>query len=391
MPSSAYSRSVQTPSLLLRDPANIYRFPQMGTSLQSALFSLSAGSFSTSGAGVRVELGSFQALHYLTHNGVALDGLSARRVPRYRIGWSRETRTSRVGLAISWLATAEKLLSDRRSIGEYQSSRARTSGFEFTQQVRLSVGLGGGGETFSWDVVVDFTRPFHEMNWEERETFATLTQLRDDRWERTRTYGGTFRPGGTVRFESAGAGRSLIAFGSYRDLTQVLEIRDLRRETIDGAIDVDSTTTVSEEVYGHEWEAGVRWTTGDARRASIHVSYGENRGTWGFRGLDSFGPSNYQERERIRTARIGVALDTDLPWRLRLRSGFSASHTRTRFEARRQSELFHEGVLRKREETAQGFAWGLTRTFGPVDLLTTVSHQLSLAEPFLVLDAIIRF
>jgi hypothetical protein len=394
IPTTAHSLSVQTPSVLIDDEANVFRFPQLAVTRPATLSSFGSTGEESWGSGVQGNLES-HSLSYIFQRAVPSEVAVDTEYPLFQTAWAGRLADFRAGVAYAWGTLGEKDKAESMLHAPSDDTLRRRSTFQTIDYRQLSAGVGWEGPAVSLDIVVDWQREDLVYDFvvlgSDTENGVVRTELREFH---LRAKGG-YRLGGAIRARlQLGSGAFLQTFGSYQETSHDFSATSRFERSVGPSIVVDEELfRIRDRDHGQRWSAGALGG-GELGRArwTAHAFYVNRRQPWVY---DSFSDDWHRARLKLDEGQLGVAFELPFPWRMTLRTGtalgFLVTRTRSeRFSSRDEGAVREIARLSVEESLRDNFAWGLSRSFGSVDIAGSVRTTLNLSRLFLALDIHMR-
>jgi hypothetical protein len=369
VPPSAYSQSVLAPVELLDDDNLVFLFPQHGAALGSQI-QMTSELFIRPAVGATGRFGG-QAAMLLASDHVPVFDISST-MTLAQAAWAAGGPRWRAGLAVR--GSRERSSADRSTTEGDEVTRVQTSE-SVVRYSEAALGWSWRGERAFLDVVGEIFR-------EDAEASAFDSSSSD-----TSSFAAETRPKvrgrGAVRFSVPVSSRTeLRGWGSYRQLSNSLEIVQLVGTIPD---------TARADQYGHQWSVALAVAhAGDAGLTRAYARYANLRSPEV--PSETFGDASLVRRKSD-LVEGGFSLEQPIWWELRFLAGFrSAFFLEETLRTRVFS--FNDQVEREsdtNETLSQSFSWGLQRTIRMFDLTASLRTDLAISDPFVTLDARIRF
>lgn len=385
-PPTAYSTAVRTPSILIDDPVNFYRFPHLARGSGGELSSFGAGGNGSAGSGVRLDLGR-HGLHYAFVRSEPSRIRYRLSAPTFQVGWASRVGALRVGAAVSWSTEGEKTRDLIARPEPFGTDSFERSTFETADHRGLTLGLGWGDTGASIDVAVTGRK--------EELTVTTETHRQD--------FGGSLfqsdellelRAEGDLRWQAVTRVRvpitrktALRFHAAFEEQGHSIEVSSYLRRVSGSSITAERNDVYAEP-YGQVWSVGARISheTGRAVLAG-HVEVEDARPAWAYEGL---GSTWDRVRTRSRTLGAGFSFEAPFVWRMRFLSGVRArvfTSRREMFEQRWFEDFARFVSWSDDEGMLFDFAWGVQRSFGSLHFTAMLSPTLPAGDPIALLDA----
>jgi hypothetical protein len=397
-PRTALSHSVQAAVEVIADPANAFRFPQLAARESPSVATYAATS-TRADAAVVARFEGHRLFHRFRHFPDASLSRSAWRPfgreshARHQTGWAARFRGARVGLAYAWSTVGGRDRLERPGFGP-TAERVVTE-FETVDVREGSLGFGWG-EDASVDLVLDVVWDRLKYKYTRRESYDTAQVAFFDSTDLLARL--DHRLGGAARVVlPVGARGGLTLHGSFQDATLVFERNQLSYTISQGQTTYRGRLQEERAEHGVEWSVAGRVETAQGHLPTWGLTgrFSSQRGPWRSAGFPYLVERVWSRAE---TSEVGISHARPGPFGTELRSGFSVRRTRsetTLEDASVLEELFSPvGTTRERDDrtrVSSTFAWGLRRTMGTIDFVSSLSTNLDPLSLFALVDATISF
>ncbi|MGQ0721109.1 MAG: hypothetical protein ACT4PE_05980 [Candidatus Eiseniibacteriota bacterium] len=370
VPETARTQSLLVAGEFLEAADLVYQYPQLAGGVPSQLFASTRGSFFEAAPVIKAIGRSDAAALFLLSQ------------PFSGVGVAADSHLLQLGFASHWgalrLGAAVRGSTDRWETG-YGTDYTDPMDIDYEELRELAesyaegaLGVGVGNEATFADLVVESYRETFEVGALSRDSGDTL-ETRIDAVPRIR-----FR--GALRCGFPGPeGTQVRVIGDFQSRSTKFELVEVR-----GLISSPTTLVKS---YGHRWTAGlaVSGTSAEGTHARVHAFYRDRRGPDAFVGQISTPlPKQSVRRQDVF---LGVSLERDIWYDLRLLAGLRSSFTVSESDMRRTRYDYSVERNSNVDETlGQQFAWGVQRRFERVDLTASMRTDLALSNLVLALD-----
>jgi hypothetical protein len=383
VPTSAYANSLQAPAYLLDHESLVFQYPQRAVLLDQQAFvhaSDTESSYSGTSRGLGVVFRTSRHAAFLldqTHAAISFDWSSLDLI---QAGWAGRFGPVRVGLAAR--AAHGRDYQERLDQDRYaEETRLYESRTDVTIRYReAAAGIGWGQDGFTCDIACElFRERFDSVNYSGRSyDDTTAVELDSDEPLLKRVAARA-----SLRL---GAGTRLTLGGGYRETSVVLDwTRRTEEDTFRGHLDQ----------YGHEWSVGLALSREFAERGRgrLFARYANERHPGEIGSGWDYSATQLVSRLAVReTADLGLSLERPVWYELLLLAGFRTSFTLAEDAYRREDADGQFLATKDVEESfSHWFSWGLHRSFGQLALTGALYTDLRVGEPFLFIDAVVRF
>lgn len=373
-PSSAKAIALQMNSSLVDSPALAFEHPQatiLGESSLSAYDGVDYGANSAvqacwiAGNRIAVAAASERMRNDLDFSSVY--GRSARgavRVGAFRFGAALRRGT--------YEESREYEDSQIRNDGVYTYLRRYRSTFSVRE---ITAGSGWSRGRMRLDLAAE-TSVIEATNTYRNEETGRAPEATELALDTERLWGGSLRA--TVPVDDR---TTVTATGSFRDRRSSTDLSILNRYGI--------WATFSQPTYGHRWQAHLSV----ARESSVGMVH-LHGGYTDWRGVEASASSSLEyTQNRSETTEAGVAIEKPGWWDSTLYVGARAYRVRDWRDQIRIAPEYQDfdRDSRSEERWFQSFSWGAARTLGDLDLVAVVERDLRVADPFITMDARLRF